>query len=150
MEDRIEFEEETIVEEVFSGEIDINEKRSSKQEKTHAFEIFKKATSQNINKSEYKIEWLDEDFESNTKHFRVLHTYKKKVPYRISYEEIYKGEYYLTGETISPEERRSQIFNLFSIIVSTDSSTSFVFSDNSSSFSPFGPFANSSLKAIIS
>ena len=112
MEDRIEFEEETITEEVFNGEIDINEKRSSKQERTHAFEIFKKATSQNINKSEYKIEWLDEDFESNTKHFRVLHTYKKKVPYRISYEEIYKGEYYLTGETISPEERRSQIFNL--------------------------------------
>ena len=112
MEDMIKYEEETITEEVFNGEIDINEKRSSKQERTHAFEIFKKATSQNINKSEYKIEWLDEDFESNKKHFRVLHTYKKKVPYKVSYEMVYKGEYYLVDEKITPEEFRSQIFNL--------------------------------------
>ena len=118
MKNEIIYEEELVTEEVFRGTLAIDERLTPKQQRRKIFNMMRKEAGIVVeNESEYEIGYegvSDDDgiSETQTTEFVVTRTYMKKVPYKVTREEVYKGTYVLDGLRITPEEQREQIFSL--------------------------------------
>ena len=109
--DNIIFEEELVSEVVYEDILTLDERLTPRQQKRKVFNMMKKANIPVLKESEYEISFEKPDENQSIK-FKVTHIYNKKIPYRITKEEVYEGTYVLDGIRITPEEQRQQVFNL--------------------------------------
>ena len=118
MSNEIVYEEVEVTEEVYRGTLILDERLTPRQQRRKIFNMMRKEAGIKVEKeSEYKIgyEGVEDNnglSETQTTEFVVTRTYKKKVPFKVTREEVYKGTYVLDGLRITPEEQREQIFNL--------------------------------------
>ena len=117
MNERIEYEDEVVTEEVYKGTLILDGHLSEKQQKNQIFEMMRNAGIEVENEDEYSIGYVGADdndgiSETQTSVFVVTRTYKKKVPYRVTTEDIYTGEYILDGLRKTEEEQRHEIFEM--------------------------------------
>lgn len=117
MNERIEYEDEVVTEEVYKGTLILDGHLSEKQQKNQIFEMMRNAGIEVENEDEYSIGYVGADdndgiSETQTSDFVVTRTYKKKVPYRVTTEDIYTGEYILDGLRKTEEEQRHEIFEM--------------------------------------
>ena len=111
------FEEEQVKEEVYRGTFVIDQRLTPKQQRRKIFNMMKQDGIKVENESEYDIGYegvSDNDGISETQEtaFVVTRTYMKKIPYKVTRDEIYSGTYILDGLRITPEEQRKKIFDL--------------------------------------
>lgn len=117
MNERIEYEDEVVTEEVYKGTLILDGHLSEKQQKNQIFEMMRNDGIEVENEDEYSIGYVGADdndgiSETQTSDFVVTRTYKKKVPYRVTTEDIYTGEYILDGLRKTEEEQRHEIFEM--------------------------------------
>ena len=115
--DNIIYEEEQVTEQVFEGDLILDGHMSPKQQEEYIFNMMRAAGVEVHDKSEYSIGYdgAEDDngiSETQYSHFVVTRTYKKQVPYKVTREEVYSGEWILDGLRITPEERRQRIFDM--------------------------------------
>ena len=89
--DNIIFEEEIVTEVVYEGSIPLDNRLTPRQQKRKIFNLLKKENIPVIKESEYEITFEQPDDDQSIK-FKVTHIYNKKIPYRITKEEVYQGE----------------------------------------------------------
>lgn len=109
--DNIIFEEEIVTEVVYEGSIPLDNRLTPRQQKRKIFNLLRKENIPVIKESEYEITFEQPDDDQSIK-FKVTHIYNKKIPYRITKEEVYQGTYILDGIRMTPEDQRQQVFNL--------------------------------------
>jgi len=107
------FEEEAVTEEVYRGTYIIDSRLTPKQQRRKIFNMMKQDGIKVENEAEYDIGYegvSDNDGISETQEteFVVTRTYMKKIPYKITRDEIYRGTYILDGIRITPEEQRKK------------------------------------------
>ena len=112
--DNIIYEEETVREEVFEGDLILDGHMTPEEQRASIFQRMRDAGLTVEKEEEYTIGYEgaeDNDglSETQTSHFVVTRTYKKQVPYRLNREQIYEGEWILDGIRMTPEEQRQKI-----------------------------------------
>ena len=127
--DNIIFEEELVSEVVYEDILTLDERLTPKQQKRKVFNMMKKANIPVLKESEYEISFEKPDENQNIR-FKVTHIYNKKIPYRITKEEVYQGTYVLDGIRMTPEEQRQQVFSLMredGFIIDNEEEYDFIF-----------------------
>ncbi len=114
MEDVI-YEKETVTEEVFNGELPLDGNMTPEEQDQAIFKMMREAGIEVGNESEYHIGYVGADdnngiSETQTSRFVVTRTYEKNIPFKVTREEVYKGEWPQDGIRMTEEEQREKIF----------------------------------------
>ena len=118
MNERIVYEDETKIEEVYTGTYILDGLRKTEEEqRQEIFDMMRKDGITIENENEYSIGYTgadDNDGLSDTQStsFVVTRTYKNQVPYRVTTEELYTGTYILDGLRKTEEEQKQEIFDM--------------------------------------
>ena len=116
MEDII-YEEEPVREEIFSGTFILDGHMSEIEQRNKILKMMEVAgvTVEDPDSLEIGFDGAEDNeglSETQTSRFHVFQNVTKKVPYRVTKEEVFQGSLILDPIRISPEEQKEKIFNM--------------------------------------
>ena len=114
----VEYRDEEVREEIFEGTYILDGlSLTEEQQREKIFDLMRQAGIEIGDESKLEIgyEGADDDYgvsETQSTKFVVTRIIKKKVPYRVTKEEVFEGTFILDGLRLTEEQQREKIYNL--------------------------------------